>query len=54
LHYGYPLERATNMGVAETRRFLDAHTLPEQVIFLCFSERSYQVYQETVKRLVGS
>ena len=49
--YGFPLERATNIAVAETQRFLAAHPLPEQVIFVCFSVQSYQVYLETVKRL---
>jgi O-acetyl-ADP-ribose deacetylase (regulator of RNase III) len=49
--FGFPLERATTIAVTEVQRFLAAHALPEQVIFLCFSERSYQVYQDTVKRL---
>ena len=48
--YGFPLERATDIAVAETKRFLDAHALPEEVIFVCFGARSYQVYLETVQR----
>lgn len=47
--YGFPLERATKIAVAETRRFLEAHTLPEQVIFVCFGDHAYQVYQQTVQ-----
>jgi O-acetyl-ADP-ribose deacetylase (regulator of RNase III) len=47
--YGFPLERATKIAVAETRRFLEAHSLPERVIFVCFSANAYQVYQQTVQ-----
>lgn len=47
--YGFPLERATKIAVAETRRFLEAHALPEQVIFVCFGSNAYQVYQQTVQ-----
>lgn len=47
--YGFPLERATKIAVAETRRFLEAHSLPEQVIFVCFGDHAYQVYQQTVQ-----
>ncbi len=47
--YGFPLERATRIAVAETRRWLGAHALPEQVIFVCFSGHAYQVYQQTVQ-----
>jgi O-acetyl-ADP-ribose deacetylase (regulator of RNase III) len=47
--YGFPLERATRIAVAETRHFLGAHALPEQVIFVCFSPHAYQVYQQTMQ-----
>jgi len=47
--FGYPLERATKIAVAATRRFLEAHALPEQVILVCFSVNAYQVYQQTVQ-----
>jgi O-acetyl-ADP-ribose deacetylase (regulator of RNase III) len=49
--FSFPLERATKIAVAETRRFLDTHALPEQVIFVCFSDHAYQVYQQTVQTL---
>ncbi len=47
--YGFPLERATQIAVAEVRRFLAQHPLPEQVIFVCFSPHDYQVYQQVVQ-----
>ncbi|HEY7346874.1 MAG TPA: O-acetyl-ADP-ribose deacetylase [Ktedonobacterales bacterium] len=51
--FGFPLERATAIAVSETRRFLDGHALPEQVIFMCFSERAYQVYLNAMQHLSG-
>ena len=51
--FGFPLERATEIAVSETKRFLDGHALPEQVIFMCFSERAYQVYLDAMQRLLG-
>jgi O-acetyl-ADP-ribose deacetylase (regulator of RNase III) len=43
--YGFPLERATRIAVAETRRFLGDHSLPERVLFVCFSDEAYGMYQ---------
>jgi O-acetyl-ADP-ribose deacetylase (regulator of RNase III) len=51
--FGFPLERATEIALSETSRFLDDHTLPEQVIFVCFSARDYQVYLNAMQRLIG-
>ncbi|HLV97257.1 MAG TPA: O-acetyl-ADP-ribose deacetylase [Ktedonobacterales bacterium] len=51
--FGFPLERATDIALSETKRFLDAHALPEQVVFMCFSARDYQVYLNAMQRLIG-
>jgi O-acetyl-ADP-ribose deacetylase (regulator of RNase III) len=51
--FGFPLERATALALAETKRFLDAHVLPEQVIFVCFSQHDYKVYLSAMQRLFG-
>src|SRR5262249_9155610 len=48
--YGFPLERATRIAITETRRFLEGHTLPTQVVFVCFSEGAYQMYQDVVRQ----
>lgn len=49
--FGFPLERATDIAISETKRFLDAHALPEQVVFVCFGAQSYQVYLAAMQRL---
>jgi len=43
--YGFPLERATRIAIAEVRAALGSHPLPERVVFSCFSERDRKIYQ---------
>jgi O-acetyl-ADP-ribose deacetylase (regulator of RNase III) len=47
--YGFPLERATRIAVAEARQFLQGNALPEQVIFVCFGEIVYRCYREMLE-----
>jgi O-acetyl-ADP-ribose deacetylase (regulator of RNase III) len=51
--FGFPLERATDIAISTAKRFLADHTLPEQVVFVCFSARDYQVYLNAMQRLIG-
>jgi len=46
--YGFPLERATNIAVAETLRFLAQPSSIERVIFVCFSRHAYDVYTQAL------
>ncbi len=43
--YGFPLERATRIAVAEVRRALAAPTSVESVVFCCFSADDREVYE---------
>ena len=43
--FGFPKERATRIAVREVRAFLDQDVGVEQVIFVCFSERDFDMYQ---------
>ncbi len=43
--YGFPLERATRIAVAEVRRALEAGSPVERVVFCCFSARDREVYE---------
>jgi len=47
--YGFPLERATRIAVAETTRFLAANATVEEVRFVCFSAETYQTYRAIVE-----
>ncbi len=42
--YGFPLERATRIAVAEVRRALEAGSPVERVVFCCFSPGDAAVY----------
>jgi len=42
--YRFPLERATKIAINEVKKFLDKNESLEKVIFVCFDEETYQVY----------
>lgn len=46
--YGYPVEKACRVAVAQTARFLEGSGLPEKVIFVCFSQRDLDCYREAL------
>ena len=43
--YGFPLERATRIAVTEVMNFLEQESSVEEVIFVCFGSKSYEVYR---------
>jgi O-acetyl-ADP-ribose deacetylase (regulator of RNase III) len=47
--YRFPVERATRIAVAETKRFLENSAMPEKVIFVCFSQDTHQIYLQTLQ-----
>ena len=49
--FGFPKERATRIAVREVRAFLDQDVGVEQVIFVCFSERDFDMYQRVLHML---
>ena len=42
--YGFPIEGATGIALAEARGFLEGNTSLEKVIFVCFGDRAYRTY----------
>ena len=46
--FGFPKERATRIAVREVRAFLDQDVGVDQVIFVCFSERDFGIYQRVL------
>jgi O-acetyl-ADP-ribose deacetylase (regulator of RNase III) len=44
--YGFPQEMAALIAVSETRRFLLRNKFPEKVIFVTFSDDSYETYRK--------
>ena len=45
--YGFPLKKATEIAMRETRQFLENDDLLDHVIFVCFSQEALKIYQET-------
>lgn len=50
--YGFPVERASRIAVAEVKGFLEKNTLPEKVIFVCFGKNAYDCYVRAVKDII--
>ena len=46
--YGYPIEKACRIAIAETLRFLAENAAIEKVIFVCFSERDLKEYEKAL------
>ena len=47
--YRFPLERATEIAVTEVKKFLEKNESIDKVIFVCFDEETYQVYNKILK-----
>jgi len=50
--YRFPLERATEIAINEVKKFLEKNESVAKVIFVCFDEETYDVYQTAVKNLI--
>ena len=48
--YGFPLERATEIAMTETKKFLESEENIEKVIFVCFGEKALKTYYEVFAR----
>ncbi len=43
--YGFPVDRAARIAVAELRSFLERSPVPEEALVVCFDRRTYDCYQ---------
>jgi O-acetyl-ADP-ribose deacetylase (regulator of RNase III) len=51
--YGFPIERASRIALAEIDRFLQEKSTPEKVIAVCFAKADYGIYQAAYEELFG-
>jgi O-acetyl-ADP-ribose deacetylase len=51
--YGFPLDRATEIALKETKRFLDTDKTIGKVVFVCFGQKALNTYKEASKKLFG-
>jgi O-acetyl-ADP-ribose deacetylase (regulator of RNase III) len=49
--YGFPIARAAQIALTETKRFLETSQTIERVVFVCFGSSDLQVYQEAFQQL---
>ena len=52
--YGFPLERATEIALGETKRFLETSKGLSKVVFVCFGQQACKTYQNVYKRVFKS
>jgi O-acetyl-ADP-ribose deacetylase (regulator of RNase III) len=48
--YSFPLERATKIAVAEVKKFLNKNDFIEKIIFVCFDEKTYEIYDKVLNQ----
>jgi O-acetyl-ADP-ribose deacetylase (regulator of RNase III) len=48
--YGFPLERATEIALKETKTFLASDKTLTKVVFVCFGEKALNTYKEAAKK----
>jgi O-acetyl-ADP-ribose deacetylase len=48
--YGFPIERASRIAVSAVREYLPRMLVVQNVLFVCFSQSDYDVYQEALER----
>ncbi|MFP4470362.1 MAG: O-acetyl-ADP-ribose deacetylase [Bacteroidales bacterium] len=46
--YGYPKEAAAAIAIQEVKKFLNNNILPEKVVFCCFDEENFRIYQQPI------
>ena len=51
--YGYPLDRATEIALKETKKFLDTDKAIRKVVFVCFGPKALNTYKEVTKKVFG-
>lgn len=49
--YRFPLERATNIALKEAVGFLSENKSITKVVFVCFGNKAYKAYQDTIKTI---
>jgi O-acetyl-ADP-ribose deacetylase (regulator of RNase III) len=47
--YGFPVERASKIALAEIKKFLEKEPAIEKVVAVCFDNKTYQAYQSAYK-----
>jgi O-acetyl-ADP-ribose deacetylase (regulator of RNase III) len=52
--YGFPIRRASHIAIRTVKTFLKAHQTLQRVIFVCFGQHDYHIYQEAAVQILES
>ena len=50
--YRFPIERAAGIAVSEVRKYMKDHPAINKVIFVCFNDEIYQIYQKILESYI--
>ena len=51
--YGFPLERATEIALEQTRTFLETDKTVQKVVFVCFGREAFDTYRGIAGQVFG-
>jgi O-acetyl-ADP-ribose deacetylase (regulator of RNase III) len=51
--YGFPMEKATEIALGEAKAFLKTNETLEKVVFVCFGQKAFKIYQDAFERIFG-
>jgi len=51
--YGFPIEKAAPIAMAEVKKFVDEKDVLEEIIFVLFSDKDYVLYKNKAKEIFG-
>jgi O-acetyl-ADP-ribose deacetylase (regulator of RNase III) len=51
--YGFPLERATEIALRETKKFLETDKTLTKIAFVCFGEKVLNAYTKVAEKIFG-
>ena len=52
--YRFPLERATEIALEETKTFLEANESPQRIVFVCFGKQVLDTYEKVYQRVISA
>jgi O-acetyl-ADP-ribose deacetylase (regulator of RNase III) len=50
--YGYPIEQAARVAIGTVKTFLEKEDMLDEVVFVLFSERAFEVYLDEAKNVL--
>jgi O-acetyl-ADP-ribose deacetylase len=51
--YGFPMDRAARIAVAEARRFLETNPVVEEVLLVCFGRAAHEIHSKALREALG-